>query len=288
MAATDLDPLVFKAAARDQWDRCAHGWHDHDPQLQAWLRGATQSMLDAAGVVPGAAVLDVAAGSGGQTRDIATAVGPTGRVLATDLSPVLVALAADNARRAGLMNVTVRVADAEDLDVGEGVFDAAVCRLGLMLMPEPAMALRGMLGSLRPGARAAVLVFGEPARNPCVSLLMKTALEHAGLPPRDPFAPGSLLSLGANGRLAGVFESVGFEDVRHGTLAAPFELPSAGHYLEFVRTSASPIVQILAALPPAAAEAAWSDMEARLQVFASSDGWIGPNELVWVSGRRPA
>jgi hypothetical protein len=131
------------------------------------------------------------------------------------------------------------------------------------------------------------VVFGEPARNPCIGLLMRTALEHAGLPPRDPHAPGGLLSLGAPGRLAALFEAAGFDDVRAGTLDAPFALPSARHYLDFVRTSASPVRQILGTLSPEAADAAWAAIEARLRSFDTPDGWVGPNELLRVSGRRP-
>ena len=51
-------------------------------------------MLDAAAVSEGAAVLDVAAGAGGQTLAAARRVGPTGRVLATDISPAILDLAA--------------------------------------------------------------------------------------------------------------------------------------------------------------------------------------------------
>jgi ubiquinone/menaquinone biosynthesis C-methylase UbiE len=44
-------------------------------------------MLDAAGMSSGAQVLDVAAGTGGQTLAAAGRAGPGGRVVATDISP---------------------------------------------------------------------------------------------------------------------------------------------------------------------------------------------------------
>ena len=46
---------------------------------------ATESMLDLADLRTGNRVLDVAAGTGGQTLLAARRVGPTGYVLATDL-----------------------------------------------------------------------------------------------------------------------------------------------------------------------------------------------------------
>ena len=76
------DTQAFKTAVREQWDRSAQGWNDHTSEIRAWLRQATDAMLDMAGVGPGASVLDVAAGAGDQTLDIAQRVGPQGRALA--------------------------------------------------------------------------------------------------------------------------------------------------------------------------------------------------------------
>jgi hypothetical protein len=67
---------------------------------------------------------------------------------------------------------------------------------------------------------------------------------------------------------------------------APFRLPSARHYLDFIRSSASPIQQILGRLEPEAAEAAWSEMEECLGVFKTKDGWVGPNELLLTAAQR--
>ena len=80
-----FDPQAFKIATRNQWEKAAQGWNDHTPQVRAWLRSATDAMLDMAGIKPGSRVLDVAAGAGDQTLDIAKRVGPQGFVLATDL-----------------------------------------------------------------------------------------------------------------------------------------------------------------------------------------------------------
>jgi SAM-dependent methyltransferase len=243
-------------------------------------------MLDMAGIVPGASVLDVAAGAGDQTLDIAQRIGPQGRVLATDLSPGILALAQKNARQAGFHNVQTHVADGEDLQVEPASFDAVVCRLGLMFFPDPLQGLHGMHRALRPRGRICTMVFSRPERNPCIGILMSTAFRYAGLPARDPFQPGGLLSLGKPGLADELFRAAGFQNVATTALDAPFRLPTANHYLNFIRSSASPIQQILGRLAPDVEAAAWADMEDRLGVFTTADGWVGPNELLLTAGQK--
>lgn len=285
---TPFSPEEFKDATRQAWDQSASGWNRQTPAVHDWLMAATADMLDAARITSGMRVLDMAAGAGDQTLDIARRVGPEGHVLATDLSEAMLRFARDNAQQAGLRQVETRVSDAEDLDVEAASFDAAVCRLGLMFCPDPVQALRQMHHALKPGGHAAVLVFSEPQRNPCIRFLMETALRHAGLPPRDPFQPGGLLSLGKPGLLETCFGQAGFTGVTATRIYAPFQLPSARDYLDFVRASASPIVQLLGQLDPQAQEAAWADMEEQLDVFQLPEGWEGPNELLLAAGIKPA
>lgn len=287
MNKPDADDQTFKASVRTHWDAAARGWDAYSPEIRAWLRSSTDAMIAMAGVVPGARVLDVAAGAGDQTMAIAERVGAAGAVLSTDLSPAIVALAQDRTRRAGLRHVQCRVADGEDLQVDAASFDAAVCRLGLMLFPNPLQGLREIHRALRPGGGACTVVFSVPERNPCVAILMATALRHAGLPARDPETPGSLFSLAQPRRIDALFVEAGFRDVATTAMDAVFRMPSVDDYLAFVRSSASPILQILAALSPGRAQAAWDDIRAQLRSFDTPHGWEGPNELLITAARRP-
>lgn len=281
-----LDPVAFKNAARDQWDRCAAGWNAKSSVIRTWLHASTEAMLRAAEISPGSRVLDVAAGSGDQTLGIASRVGPDGHVLATDLSPEILAFAAENARRNGFDNVEIRVADGENLDVPEASFDAAICRLGLMFFPDPLRGLQEMRRALKPGGKACTLVFSSAEQNPCVSILMATALRHAGLPARDPNQPGGPLSLGKPGRIDALFDAAGFSAVSTVRISAPFRLPSVSDYLDFVRSSAGPVVDLLGRLDAMAQQAAWAEIEAQLRAFDDPHGWQGPNELLLTTGRR--
>jgi ubiquinone/menaquinone biosynthesis C-methylase UbiE len=284
MSAPDVQ--AFKAAMRDQWDRSAQGWNKHSAPIGAWLARATDAMLTMAGVGPGARAIDEAAGSGEQTLTIADRVGPSGFVLASDLSPAVVALAQANMQRAGHRHVQVQVADGEQLGVEAASFDAAVSRLGVMSFPNPLQRLIEMRNALRPGGGIGTMVFAAPERNPCITDPMSTAMKHARLPPRDPYRPGGLLSLGKPGWLDSLFKQAGLVDVATTSIDAPFKMPSVRHCMDFIRSSASPVLQLLARLEPAAADAAWADIEQHLSAFNTATAWEGPNELLLTTGRR--
>ena len=115
-------------------------------------------MLELASVQAGSRVLDVAAGTGDQTLMAARRVGPTGNVLATDDSASMLKVAAEAARNAGLTNVETRVMNAENLALDADSFDAVICRIALMLFPNPAKALTEMRRVVKPGSKVAVMV----------------------------------------------------------------------------------------------------------------------------------
>lgn len=275
------------------WDAAAAGWNHHAALIHYWLHEATQTMLDEARVGPGKRVLDIAAGAGDQTLDIARRVGAKGWVLATDVSPGILALAQHNAKAAGLTQVRTQVADAQSLGLARAGFDAAVCRLGLMFCSSPLAALREIRAALRPQGRFTALVFGPPERNPCLTMTLATARKHAGAAhvsatkPANVFEPGTLMSLGKPGLLGALLQTAGFVDVAVHTVSAPFHASSATHYVDFLRSSASPVIEILAPLSAVARQAAWNDMAEQLSVFSTATGWVGPNELLLSSALAP-
>jgi SAM-dependent methyltransferase len=292
-ATAPLAPAAAEDANQQPWDAAAAGWNHHATLIHYWLHEVTQTMLDEAYIGPGARVLDIAAGAGDQTLDIARHVGTDGWVLATDVSPGILALAHKNAKAAGHTQVSTQVADAQSLGLAGADFDAAVCRLGLMFCHFPLAALSEIRAALRPQGRLTALVFGPPERNPCVTITLATARKHAGLAnvsatkPASPFEPGTLMSLGKPGLLQELLQTTGFVDVAVHAVSAPFHAPSAAHYVDFLRSSASPIIEILAPLSTAAKQQAWSDMIEQLSVFSTPSGWVGPNELLLCTAAAP-
>ena len=160
-----FDAVQYKESTREQWQSTAVAWNRWSPTLEAWLGPATEVMLDLARVGPGARVLDIAAGAGGQTIAAARRVGAAGHVLATDLAAAILEFAQANARAAGLANVEVRVMDGEDAQVDGEHFDAVISRVGLIYFPDRHRALMGFRRALRPGGRFAAIVYSTPDRN---------------------------------------------------------------------------------------------------------------------------
>ena len=146
-----IDPVIYRETMREQWQSAAEGWHRWIPVVRAWVRHATELLLDLAQVGTGGRVLDIAAGDGDQSVLAAARVGPTGFVLATDIAPNLAALAAQTAREKGLENLDARVMDAENLSVDDEAFDVVICRLGLFFLPDLPRALSEIRRALKPG-----------------------------------------------------------------------------------------------------------------------------------------
>ncbi|HZO96846.1 MAG TPA: class I SAM-dependent methyltransferase [Gaiellaceae bacterium] len=279
MATSTFDPGRYKETTRAQWDDAADAWRRWAPFLEHWLGEATERMLDLAGVEPSARVLDVAAGSGGQTL---AAARRARAVLATDISGRILEHAAAAARDEGLANVATRVMDGERLEVEDGSFDAVISRLGLMYMPDKAAALREVRRALRPGGRFAAVVFAEPERNAFFSVPVAIIRRRAQLPPPEPGLPGpfSCSSLGEQ------LEAAGFGRVEVRRVAAPLVMASAAECARLERESFGALHQMLAGLPEAGREAAWAEVEGALREFEGPDGFVGPCELLVGAGTR--
>jgi SAM-dependent methyltransferase len=278
-----VDPVIYRETMREQWQSTAEGWHRWIPMTGAWLRHATELMLDLAHVAAGGRVLDIAAGDGDQSLLAAARVGPTGFVLATDIAPNLVALASQVARERGLGTLDARVMDAENLAVNDETFDAVICRLGLFFLPDLPRALSEIKRVLRPGGHVGGIVFSTPDKNPFLSVPISIIRRHAQLGPPRPGQPGPF-SLGAPGALAGALERVGFSEVQTRTVSAPLRLASARECVRFERDSFGALHQMLGALAETARAEAWQEVEHELGKYEGPDGFESPCELAVVTG----
>jgi SAM-dependent methyltransferase len=96
-------------------------------------------LVEAAGVIPGQAVLDVACGTGVVARTVADRLGGRGRVVGLDVNEGMLTVA-------GRLRPDIEwcLGDAQDLPFEAGSFDVVLCQAALMFFPDRAGALREM------------------------------------------------------------------------------------------------------------------------------------------------
>ncbi len=185
-----VNPDEVRQRARLEWKLAAPGWKKWEKQLLSQMQPMSDQLIQSAGIVPGHYVLDVATGTGEPALTIAKFVGPQGRVVGVDISPEMLEVAKERANSQRLNNVTFQDIQDENLsEFQDATFDAVVCRLGLMLMPDPVKALRAFLRVLKPGRKASVTVPGAPEKTPFMALPMKAIAKH--IPDFKPPPPGT-------------------------------------------------------------------------------------------------
>jgi ubiquinone/menaquinone biosynthesis C-methylase UbiE len=277
----------MSADTRTQWEGAAPGWARWEATIADWMEAPTDAMLVMAGVEAGARVLDLACGAGSQTLRAAQRVGARGQVVATDIADTMLHHVRENARAAGLANVTTLAGAAEDLALTAGSFDAAICRLGLMLFGDPAKALLAVRRALRPGGKLAVVVFTTPAANPFMAAPMQILLRHAGKAAPAPGQPG-IFALGAPGVVVRLLADSGFVDEEQRIVPAPLRMPSAAQALAMMQEAFGAYRAVVADRPAAVRAAAWAEVAETLRTFERPAGFVGPTEVVVAAGVRPA
>jgi SAM-dependent methyltransferase len=283
-AAPAFNAAAFKTTTRAQWQAAAEAWHRWGPFLGRWLGDATETMFDLARIGPGSRVLDVAAGAGEQSIGAARRAGPSGRVLATDIAPALLERAAADAKAAGLSNLETLELDGEALDtLPAGSFDAAISRVGLIYFPDQQRALAGMRRALRPGGRVSAVVYSTPERNAFFSIPVKIIRERARLPAPLPGQPGPF-SLGAEGALEAAFAKAGLRDIEVRRVPSPVRLASAAECVRFERESFGALHQMMVGLDEAERARTWDAIEEALRQFETSEGFVGPCEMLVGAG----
>ena len=284
---TAFDPVTFKSTTRAQWEAAAEAWDRWGPAIEEWLGEATGLMLDDCHLQAGSRVLDVAAGAGGQTLAAARRVGATGHVLATDISPGILEYAAANASRAGLDNVETLEADGEDLSaVGTATYDAAISRVGLIYFPDQRRALGEICRVVRPGGRVSSIVYSTPDRNGFFAIPVGIIRRIAGPPAPAPGLPGPF-SLGGPRVAEAAYDAAGLVDVTVTPVVSPVRLPSAAECVRFEQESFGALHTMLSGVDDEEQAAAWREIEKALGEFETADGFVGPCEMLVVSGTRP-
>jgi SAM-dependent methyltransferase len=286
MSEGRFDPAQFVQRAREGWNAVALGWKTWAPTIEKGAQIVNDRLVAMAELQPGQKVLDIATGYGEPLVTAAHQVGPRGRVIATDLSPAMLALARERAVALGLQNVEFYECNGETLDIPQRDFDAALCRWGLMLMPQPDACLRRVHDLLVADGQIAMAVFSEPAKSPFVAVGGGTVRREVGLGPPAPDEPG-IFRLADAADLQRRFRDAGFREVTIEQVNGIFEFDSAEAYVRFIRDIARDIVKFLDDQPPARQANIWQTVADAVRQYQTPEGTVRLGfECHCVAGRK--
>jgi SAM-dependent methyltransferase len=161
-------------------------------------------LVEAAGIVPGQAVLDVACGTGVVARTAADRMGGQGRVVGLDVNEGMLTVA-----RRLRSDIEWRQGDAADLPFDAGSFDAVLCQSALMFFPDRAGALREMARVATGGGTVAVQVWDQLEAQEGYGAMYDAFVEHLGADAMK--LENSYWALGDLDLMGSLFEAAGLE-----------------------------------------------------------------------------
>lgn len=272
-----MHPDLQRRVQRYGWDRAAEYY---EPFWQAQLRPAQSRLLKLADLQPGERILDVACGTGLVTFPAAKAVVPEGSIVGTDLSEGMIEMARQIATKRGVENVVFEHMDAEALELPDGTFDAALCSLGLMYMPDPVQALREMRRVLRPGGRAVAAVWG--ARKNCGWAEVFPIVDRRVKSDVCPL----FFQMGTGDTLEATFKEAGFENTtsERFSVVLHYDTPEAACDAAFWGGA---VALAWRKFDHPTRESAKEEYLASIAPFRNGDGYDLPGEFVVTRGDKP-
>ena len=273
-----MDPQLQRRIQRYGWDKAVEYY---EASWAEQLQPAQDVLLEFARLQPGQRVLDIACGTGLVTFRAAHAVGPDGSVTATDISERMVRHTEDEARRRGLGQVTASRMGAESLAFPSAAFDAVLCALGLMYVPDVPAALAEMRRVLVPGGRAVAAVWG--ARDRCgwaeIFPIVEARVQSDVCP--------MFFQLGTGDTLASRFAAAGFERLatRRISTELRYESDDAAAMAAF---AGGPVAMAYSRFDDAMRAGARAEYVASIARYRAAGGYRIPGEFVIVSGEAGA
>ena len=225
-----MDPDEQRFASRETWEQAAAGWGRMADQVRDWGLDLSAKMVDALALQPGQRVLELAAGPGDTGFMAAELVAPGGTLISSDGAEAMLEVARERAAAQGLHNVEFRQLELEWIDLPTADVDAVLCRWGIMLVVDSEAAAQEIRRVLKPGGRAALAVWDDPARNPWTTISSQALIDLGFAAPPEPGEPG-MFKLAGDGVLRELLLSAGLIDVRVTPVAMERHFDTVDQYL---------------------------------------------------------
>jgi enediyne biosynthesis protein CalE5 len=236
----------IKQSQRQGWDSVALGWQKWWKIFENGAQTVSDKLIELADIKPNSKVLDIATGIGEPAISAAYRVGNSGgHVLATDLSPQMLSIAKERAKSQNIDNIMeFKEGDAETIALQSSTFDVALCRWGLMFLPNIEAGLSNIYKSLVDGGRFAAAVWSTADKVPQLSIPMNIASRETNTPLPPPGTPGPF-SLADEKLLYRAFEKSGFRNIQIEKVNVTFKFETAEEYTKFTQDIAAPVNAML-------------------------------------------
>jgi len=196
------------------WSQLAPTWLELEDELEKVGGLPGQLAMDRLNLLAGQRVVDLGCGAGRTTLELASRVGRDGEVVGVDIAAEMLARGRERTARLGIGNIEFLHADVQTHDLGEGRFDAAYSRFGVMFFTDPAAAFANIRRALRPGGVLSFVCWQSVLDNEWMLIPGAAVATVTGsLPPMPgPEEPGPM-SLADPDRLRAVLDAAGFDSV---------------------------------------------------------------------------
>ena len=287
MPTTEQDEI--KKRQLKDWNLAAPGWKKWEKRFLQNLQPLTEVLIKSAGIKPGNTVLDLATGTGEPALTIAKMVGPKGKVVGVDLSPGMLAVAKERAAAQGITNVTFQLNDHDDLPaLLDNSFDAAVCRFGLMFMPDPGHILSSIRRVLKPNGKVAVATWSPPDKVPFFSIVSKIVTSHfPEIKSMPPGVPGGVFGIPSREMLGEFFEKAGLKGFSSQLVQLTFFQDSnPEEYWEAMSEMGGPLVALLSKTTLEKRKIIGNDVVGKLRdMFPSESVKLGGEAIVGAASK---
>jgi ubiquinone/menaquinone biosynthesis C-methylase UbiE len=169
--------------------------------------------------------------------------------------------------------------NAEKLELDTDSFDAVICRIALMLFPNPGRVLNRMRRVVKPGGKVAVMVYAALARNPYHSIFQETVRRMGNIPWPAPGEPW-MFALGAPGVLEELYREAGFQNVSVHAAPIPRGFSSAAAAVGNMRKAAGDLKELVTQLNEVDQERAWAEIAEEFKQFEGPNGFEIPGEVL--------
>jgi ubiquinone/menaquinone biosynthesis C-methylase UbiE len=288
MASSTFDSSQFKMDQREGWNSVAEGWKKWWQPIEKGAQKLSQRLIELADIKSGQRILDVATGIGEPSMSAAKVVGPSGYVLATDISRQMLDIARERAAFLRLQDIIeFKESDAENLDLANSSFDAALCRWGLMLLPNLDAAIGKIYSSLVSGGRLAAAVWADAPKVPIISLATRIIGSQVQMPAL-PSTPNPF-SLADTNKLENSLARAGFRDIHVDKVIVTFEFVSGDDYCRYCQAVSASARIVLSKETEERREEIWRTVaEEAEQNYGTANGVIKmDNESICMVGTRP-